>query len=317
MYTNEAIATFRPSDDLWLGYAYYAFPIFLVQNAAENIYGAKLLNQELIRTARVIVPPPAEQRSIASFLDRETAKIDALIAEQQRLIELLKEKRQAVISSAVLRRVDERTTKLRHLIEVTPGFAFPSDGFSEYGEGHRLLRGVNVGVGVCRWDETVYWAREVDARVNEYRLEVGDLVLGMDRPWISEGTRIAQIQPSDLPALCVQRVARIRAKAGSFLEYIRIVLASQAFQAYLEADLTGVSVPHISERQILGFPVRALSFDDQVSIAADTMSSTSVIDNLIAESKRSISLLQERRTALISAAVTGKIDVRGVADRAA
>jgi type I restriction enzyme S subunit len=280
-----------------------------------STYGSKMprASWDFVGSMVIPLPPESEQYAIRTVLDRETAKIDALIAEQQRLIGLLKEKRQAVISSAVIPRVDERTTKLRHLIEVTPGFAFPSDGFSEYGEGHRLLRGVNVGVGACRWDETVYWAQGVDARINEYQLNVGDLVLGMDRPWINEGTRIAQIELSDLPALLVQRVARIRAKAGSSLEFIRIVLASQAFQSYLEADLTGVSVPHISERQIVSFPVRALSFDDQVRIASTTMSSMSGIDNLIAESQRAITLLQERRTALISAAVTGKIDVRGIA----
>lgn len=281
-----------------------------------QMYGAggqKRVPDSFVRDFATGLPPFCEQHVVAAFLDRETAKIDALIAEQQRLIELLREKRQAVISNAVVPRVDERTTKLRHLIEVTPGFAFPSDGFSEHGAGHRLLRGVNVAVGACRWDETVYWAQGIDARIDEYQLMVGDLVLGMDRPWINEGTRIARIESSDLPALLVQRVARIRAKAGSSLEYIRIVLASQAFQSYLEADLTGVSVPHISERQIVSFPVRALSFDDQVRIAANTMSSTSAIDNLIATSQRAIALLQERRTALISAAVTGKIDVRGLA----
>lgn len=101
MYTNEAIATFLASANIDGMYAYYAFPFFLVKNAAENIYGAKLLNQELIRAATLALPRLKEQSTIATFLDRETAKIDALIAEQQRLIELLKEKRQAVISHAV------------------------------------------------------------------------------------------------------------------------------------------------------------------------------------------------------------------------
>lgn len=106
LYTNEAIATFLPSRNLSLRFAYYAFPIFLVQNAAENIYGAKLLNQELIRSASFALPEFHEQEQIASCLDVETAKIDALVEEQKRLIELLKEKRQAVISQAVTKGLD-------------------------------------------------------------------------------------------------------------------------------------------------------------------------------------------------------------------
>ena len=101
MYTNEAIATFLPSNTLDGNYAYYAFPFFLVKNAAENIYGAKLLNQELIRAATLALPDINEQSAIAAFLDRETGKIDALVAEQEKLIQLLREKRQAVISHAV------------------------------------------------------------------------------------------------------------------------------------------------------------------------------------------------------------------------
>jgi type I restriction enzyme S subunit len=103
MYTNEAIATFRASSKLVIDYAYYAFPIFLIKNATENIYGAKLLNQALIKSAFLPLPSLDEQSAIATFLDHETGNIDALIAEQEKLLTLLAEKRQATISHAVTR----------------------------------------------------------------------------------------------------------------------------------------------------------------------------------------------------------------------
>ena len=81
-------------------------PRNLFQGMAENIYGATLLNQELISSVRFFAPARVEQTQIARFLDHETARIDALIEEQQRLIELLKEKRQAVISHAVTKGLD-------------------------------------------------------------------------------------------------------------------------------------------------------------------------------------------------------------------
>ena len=101
MYTNEAIASFLSSSKLPLRYLYYALPIFVIENASTNIYGAKILNQELIRNAKLLEPTSEEADKIADFLDHETAKIDTLITKQEKLIELLKEKRQAVISHAV------------------------------------------------------------------------------------------------------------------------------------------------------------------------------------------------------------------------
>ncbi len=108
LYTNEAIATFLEGEDIILGYLYYALPVFVVQNASENIYGAKLLNQELIRSANIVLPGVKEQVWIASFLDRETSKIDTLIAKSRRSIELLQERRKSLISAAVTGKIDVR-----------------------------------------------------------------------------------------------------------------------------------------------------------------------------------------------------------------
>ena len=135
-------------------------------------------------------------------------------------------------------------------------------------------------------------------------------MLGMDRPWISSGTRVAQIGQEDLPCLLVQRVARIRSRAGQNQSFIRLVLESNEFRSYLEADMTGVSVPHISPEQICGFPMRVLPQSQQYQIATQAEQKFLNLDALMSEANYAIDLLQERRTALISAAVTGKIDVR-------
>src|SRR5690554_3371315 len=101
MYTNEAIASFLETSKLPLSYLYYALPKFVIENASTNIYGARILNQELINNAFLLEPSFEEAEKIAAFLDHETAKIDTLIDKQQQLIQLLKEKRQTVISHAV------------------------------------------------------------------------------------------------------------------------------------------------------------------------------------------------------------------------
>lgn len=106
MFTNEAIASFGGSEHVDLSYFYFLAPIAIIQNASENIYGAKILNQEAIGAAKILVPPMEEQRKIAEFLDYKTAQFDALIAKKQLLLDKLAEQRTALISQAVTKGLD-------------------------------------------------------------------------------------------------------------------------------------------------------------------------------------------------------------------
>lgn len=100
IYSNEAIASFEDSRGVCLPYLYYS-SIFIEFNANENIYGAKILNQQLIKNAYVPVPPLPEQQAIANFLDEKCSKIDEAVAKQKSIVEKLKEYRQTVITEAV------------------------------------------------------------------------------------------------------------------------------------------------------------------------------------------------------------------------
>ena len=101
VYTNEAIASFLPSDNISLDYLFYSSQVCIIENANENIYGAKLLNQDLINNATIIFPPLNEQQKIASFLDRKCSEIDEMIGLQEQIIEELKAYKQSVITEAV------------------------------------------------------------------------------------------------------------------------------------------------------------------------------------------------------------------------
>lgn len=270
------------------------------------------LTQADLNNISLRLPSVEEQRTIAAFLDYETARIDRLIAQQQRLIELLKEKRQAVISHAVRTRASEGHIKLAYAINLLTGYPFASSGFKSTKDTHiPLLRGANVGVDQIKWDDVVYWDSEDCSHLDDYYLERGDIVFGMDRPWISSGARVAEITQHDTPCLLLQRVARIRAKANHFQSYIKLCLSSNEFRNYVEADLTGVSVPHISPDQIKGFLIRNLPYDEQVSVTNEVLQVLEKLNAVERAAFNAIELLQERRTALISAAVTGKIDLRG------
>lgn len=261
----------------------------------------------------IILPaiPENEQIKIANFLDHETAKIDHLIEKQQQLIELLKEKRQTVISYLVNVKEGEASIKLKYAVEILAGYSFSSTGFkTDSNDGVALLRGINVGVGNIKWDECVWWSKSDTEGLERYILKKGDLVFGMDRPWISTGARVAEIQEYDLPSYLVQRVARVRALRGFYQPYIKLILGSKEFKSFIESDLTGVSVPHISTDQIISFPIRKLDFEQQVKLTDQAIEYINKIDFLIVKAESAIQLMQDRRTTLISAAVTGKIDVR-------
>jgi len=272
--------------------------------------GQKRVPDDFVRNFTIAWPPCQEQAEIQAFLDHETVRIDALVEQQRRLIELLKEKRQAVISHAVKSFGEGPEGKVGYYIDLLPGYAFPSSGF-DHDDGIRLLRGANVSVGSTRWDDVVYWAYDKAQGLDEYWLKEGDLVIGMDRPWISGGARVARIRNSDLPALLLQRVARIRARSGLDQDFLELALSSQEFKDSIEADMTGVSVPHVSPEQISSFRIALPKLDKQSEIAQEARRELDKLENLLEEASINISLMQEHRSALISSAVTGKIDVRG------
>lgn len=283
-----------------------------------------------MKSIKIPVPPEPEQRAIADYLDRETAQIDAFIAKNEKLITLLTERRAAVATKAVTRGIDDcamlkdsgfgwlglipedwEAVRVKFAVKSLPGFAFASGDFVDDNEATRLLRGVNVGVGTVSWGDRVA-IRNVPAEVKKrYKLEEGDLVLGLDRPVISGGLRVARIGQGDAGALLVQRVLRLRGTRvrNDYLEY---ALASGGFAMYIEPDFTGVSVPHMSEQQVGNFCIAFPSMPMQKRITTHIRERHAVIDAALDAARRSIDLMRERRNALISAAVTGKVDV-GVA----
>lgn len=290
------------------------------------------LYPDTFRALKCALPPAEEQTEIAAFLDHETAKIDALVAEQEKLIALLKEKRQAVISHAVTKGFNPdapmkdsgiewlgevpahwKVGKCGFYLTILSGYAFPSSGFVDDEDAVRLLRGINVGVSRIKWDETVYWRREASDGLDEYQLKPGDLVIGMDRPLIGEGMRVARIHERDVPCLLLQRVAALKPNAALVPEYLHLLLASELFVSHFHPETTGVSVPHISPEQINNFVIPIPPIAEQEAIVEMIQKQMSLFLMLSAESEGAIGFLKERRSALISAAVTGKIDVRGFA----
>ncbi len=329
MYTNEAIATFPPSPNIDLTFAFYAFPEMVVRNASENIYGAKMLNQFLINSAILLVPPLPEQTAIAAFLDLETAKIDGLVAEQRRLIDLLREKRQAMISHAVTKGLNPATplkpSGIDWLGDVPSHWTAPLSfkrvadrvvvGIAEaaayaYVEvGVPILRSMNVRAGRIIGDLLYLdpaYSTDRDSKV----LYAGDLIT------VRTGhAGVTAVIPQNLDGCQCFTMLITTLKAGMSPQYFCYWMNSLHAVYYFGLEAWGSAQPNISVPILQDIPVFAPPIEEQIAIALFLDETTAKLDTLTITAESAIALLEERRAALISAAVTGKIDVRPLMDK--
>lgn len=274
----------------------------------------------------VALPPIDEQANIAVFLDRETAKIDALIAEQENLIALLAEKRQATISHAVTRGLNPdapmKDSGVAWLREApTHWTACPLKMIARIGNGSTPNR-----------DNPDYWADEGfpwlnssvvnQEEVSEAERFVTTLALKechlpiVEPPAVLVGitgqgktrgmaTRLA------FAATVNQHLAYIKPVEGRLTEpYLLRVLEAVYLHLRTESEGAGSTKGAITCEQLgnLRIPIPALT--EQLAIASFLDDETAKLDKLKSDSERGIALLKERRSALIAAAVTGQIDVR-------
>jgi type I restriction enzyme S subunit len=151
-----------------------------------------------------------------------------------------------------------------------------------------LVKGENVQQGYVDWSIAKRWPEaEMDA-LEQFLLKPGDIVVAMDRPWVEAGLKWAYIKLEDPPSLLVQRVARLRAGPELDQTYLRAVISSSYFSAYIQPIVTGVNVPHISGKQIAGFKVPVPPLEQQRKVAA----LIGAYDDLIANNQRRIALLE-------------------------
>lgn len=203
------------------------------------------------------------------------------------------------------------STRLGELCEIDVGPAFPSDTFIDHPAGPRLLRGDNVAQGRLRWDEARFWPSELSGGYEKYELCEGDVILAMDRPWIAAGLKQATVRDSDLPALLVQRVARLRARRPHVQAFLRWLVASPAFTTYIRSVSTGSTIPHISQGQIADFPVsRVPEPSEQQAIAV----MLGALDDKIEVNRRITALLSETASTRFSCSADQRATLSSVAE---
>lgn len=271
------------------------------------------------------LPPRDIQSAIVTFLQRETAKIDALIEEQRRLIELLKEKRQAVISHTITKGLNPDVkmwdTSIKWIGKIPLGwtvthvkYAVASvvdclhttptyDGELFY----PAIRTADVEPGRLLLSQARLVSEEVYLeRVQRLEPNAGDIL------YSREGERfgMAALVPP-LTKLCLgQRMMMLRPDPSFDPGYLMWAMNSSAVYQQVLEGVTGPTAPHVNIGEVINFVIPAPPLTEQQNMSKYIDTLVTRIDDLVARAQDGIGLLEERRRAVISAAVTGKIDVR-------
>ncbi|MGO2292736.1 restriction endonuclease subunit S [Pseudoalteromonas sp.] len=280
------------------------------------------LNSTIVKELEFPLPSIEEQAHILNFLDHETAKIDTLIAKQEKLIELLKEKRQAVISHAVTKGLNPDAPmrdsgvewlgevpehwgmkRLKYLGEAKNGLTYsPNDVVSE-DEGVLVLRSSNIQDAKLSFTDNVYVDMDIPSRI---RVKENDLLIcsrNGSRKLIGKNALMTK------EAVGMAFGAFMVIFRSEVNPYLYWVLNSPLFEYQSGSFLTS-TINQLTIGNLEGMEVPLPPKNEQAEIKAYLINKTLNFDQLITKAIYKVKLLNERKTALISAAVTGKVDVR-------
>ena len=274
-----------------------------------------------IKGQYIPLPSLEEQRTIAAFLDYETARIDQLIAKQQQLIELLKEKRQAVISHAVTKGLNPNAPmkdsgvewlgqvpehwdvmKFNHCANIRNGQVDPT--VKPY-KGYILIAPNHIESGTGRLLE-LQTAEEQGADSGKYLCKKGEVIYSKIRPALAK----ACISPKD-DVICSADMYPINGCETLANDFLVWFLLSDCFTRFAVNQADRVAMPKINRDALGECRIPIPPIEEQKEIISTIVYKIEKLDLLIATANKAIQFIQERRTALISAAVTGKIDLRG------
>ncbi|SCB05784.1 Conserved hypothetical protein [Xanthomonas translucens pv. translucens DSM 18974] len=322
---STGFAVVRPALQLLSRYGKYALQatgfVDEVISRSTGVSYPAINASDLVRIC-VPVPPAEEQSAIAAFLDRETAKIDALIAEQEKLIALLAEKRQTTISHAVTKGLNPNAPmkdsgiawlgevpahwevkQLRHFAEVLRGkFTHrPRNDPAFYDGGYPFVQTGDI-TGASRYIQSFRQTLNERGTSVSKEFPSGTLVMAI-------AANIGDVAILTFPAYFPDSIVGLVPKLGvdlPFLYYLMTAMKTPMMQTATVSTQLNLNVDQISSL-VAGCP----PVSEQAAIAAFLDAELERLEALQAEAERGIELLKERRSALIAAAVTGQIDVRG------
>lgn len=309
----------------YLAYLFESFP-FRSQIRCQ-VSGIKVfsITQTILKKAKVILPPLKEQQAIANILDQKTTEIDSLIVDKERLIELLQEKRQAIISEYVTKGLNTnvkmkdsgiewigdipehwRVIKLGHVAKITrlAGAEYTSYWkTSEEGE-IVALRGYNIGENKLLLDDVERISEQLSQKLIRSRLFKGDVVFPCVGT-IGKATLILEDNKYHIN----QNIAKLTTSESLSSKYLTYFLNSNLCYYQIVYHNTSDAQPSVLVRNLRRFLLILPPIDEQEDIADRIEDDLYELDSLIDDIKMQVKNLKEYRQSLISEAVTGKIDV--------
>jgi len=326
-YTNEAIASFLPSSKYDIEFWYYSLPFSVIHNAEENIYGAKLLNQELIKNAGLVFPSKEEQHSIVRYLDYKTKLIDAFISNRQNQIELLKEQLHFKINDAITKGINKKAptkpTDIKYVPEIpthwdirkfkglttilTCGYASTPEYVSEE-EGVAFLSAQNSRPFRINLTKYSFIKPSLHKQLTRYKKpQRGDVLVTR----VGAGIGEACIVDVDLEFSVYVSLTHIRPNKEILSEYIVYFFNTEyCYQLNHEGTVVAGGQGNLNVKNVERYRIPLPPVEEQKEIVAYLDEYRKEMDELISKYRKQIDLMQEYRTTIISNAVTGKIDVR-------
>lgn len=297
---NQRLCLLRANGGADNRFLSYALPSHLnVINDLTYATTVKHLSSGQVRSIRLNAPDLTEQRTIADFLDRQTAQIDTLIAEQERLIEMLRARRVAESTRHFHSAEGKRLTTVKRTLRPLARPSAPNLGVvTAYRDGQVTLRANRRDDGYT-FSNTEHGYQEV---------RPGDLVFhALDG--FAGAVGVSDSHGNATPVYHVCEPA-----AGDNAQYVALLLRHLGLSGFLATQAPSTRQRSVDFRNWATFgrvPMALPPLDEQRRVVAEIEEQTTKIDGLIGETETFIELAKERRSALITAAVTGQIDVRG------
>ena len=323
-YTNQACCAITNSQKITIRLTYYWF-LANKQNIINMSYGGGQpnINQDIIKALKIAVPPKDEQQAIADFLDKKTALIDGLIEKKKRQIELLKEQRQAVINQSVTKglnpNAEMKDSGIEWLGEIPKHWEVKpikycvitnQESLSETTDQNYSFRYVDIGNvnqgGIVNPPEEMTFAKS-PSRARRI-VKKGDTIVSTVRTYLKA---IAFIDAEENHLIVSTGFAVLTPQMELKPKYLYFLMSCEKIIDTIMVLSVGVSYPAINSSDLNSIPLWfPPSLDEQSKIIQHIENEKNKINNSINKAEKQIELLQEYRTALISEAVTGKIDVR-------
>lgn len=328
LYTNEAIASFYPNNNSNLDFWYYALGNYLIENSNENIYGAKLLNQELINNANIFVPSEEEQKKIAKFLDKKTAQFDSIISKKEALIEKLEEAKKSLISEVVTGKVKVVKTNDGYELVERKKEEMKDSGVEWLGDIPKewLVKRIKYLLMECRGkseeglEEPLSMSQkygliktsDMDNIPNQALSLVGNkIVCKNDLVFNKLKPHLGVFSVSKYNGIVSPDYAVYRAKEKVNIKYLEYLFKTPLYIREFKKYATGIGagLTRLYTDQLFNIQAISPSYSEQENIVIMINRKLEETNMAIEKMKNQIEKLKEAKQSLISEAVTGKIEI--------